>query len=231
MKQGLLLVDKPEGWTSFDVVNYVRKIVAASENKKPKNVKVGHSGTLDPFATGLLILLIGKEFTRKASLYTKKDKVYEFSICLGKSSATGDKTGEIVDVSGKIPTKDEIKEVLSKFTGEIQQTPPQYSAIKVKGKKAYEIARSGETVYLEARNVRVYSLELMKYDYPKVYLKTEVSSGTYVRSLAEDIGVALGTGAYTDSLRRTSIDVFSVDSSVDPKNLTQDNLEQFIKSE
>jgi tRNA pseudouridine55 synthase len=139
--QGILLVDKPAGWTSFDVVNYVRKKVAQAEGKKPKNVKVGHTGTLDPFATGLLIVLIGKDYTKRAAEFSKLDKTYEVTMCLGKTSSTGDPEGEIIPVSGKKPTLEELQAAVVKFTDQIEQTPPIYSAVKVGGQRAYKLAR------------------------------------------------------------------------------------------
>jgi tRNA pseudouridine55 synthase len=136
--QGILLIDKPSGWTSFDVVNYVRKQVAAIEGKKPKNCKVGHTGTLDPLATGLLVLLVGKEYTRRAAELSKHDKTYEVVIKLGETSTTGDDEGEKTPVNSHIPSEKEILEALKKFTGDIMQTPPAYSAIKINGQKAYD---------------------------------------------------------------------------------------------
>ncbi|HET7320425.1 MAG TPA: hypothetical protein VFI84_02455, partial [Candidatus Saccharimonadales bacterium] len=138
--QGILLVDKPAGWTSFDVVNYVRKIVATAEGKKPKNTKVGHTGTLDPFATGLLVLLVGKEYTRKAGKLSKADKTYEVTMRLGQVSTTGDPEGMITEVDGLQPSREDLENVLLKFTGVIEQIPPAYSAIKVNGQRAYKLA-------------------------------------------------------------------------------------------
>jgi len=226
--QGLLLIDKPVDWTSFDAVNYVRRIVAGVEDKKPKNVKVGHSGTLDPFATGLLLLFIGKNYTRKAQEFTKLDKTYELTMELGSVSTTGDTEGEIVKQSDNVPSIDEIKEVLNKYRGEIDQKPPIYSAIKVNGQRAYKLAREGKIPDLEPRKVSINTLEILKYDYPKLDLVTNVSSGTYIRSLVEDIGKDLNTGAYTSVLRRTSIGTFKLDKAVTPKSLTSENLNDLV---
>lgn len=213
--QGLLLVDKPEGWTSFDVVNYVRKIVAQSEGKKPKHVKVGHAGTLDPFATGLLVLLIGKEYTRRAGELSKLDKTYEMTMRLGATSSTGDPEGKITpaSVSGTAPTEEALLEVMERFKGQISQVPPAYSAVKIGGQRAYKLARAGKEVNIEPRTVTINRLELTGYKYPEAKLVANVSSGTYIRSLVEDIGKALGTGAYTNSLRRTLIADFSISKS------------------
>src|SRR4051812_24891055 len=128
--QGILLVDKPADWTSFDVVNYVRKQVAKAEGKRPKELKVGHAGTLDPFATGLLIVLVGKQNTKRAGEFSKLDKSYEVTMMLGFISSTGDPEGQITPVSNKKPTQSELEAVLKKFTGQIEQIPPAYSAIK-----------------------------------------------------------------------------------------------------
>jgi tRNA pseudouridine55 synthase len=208
--QGLLLVDKPAGWTSFDVVNYVRRQVATAEGKKPKHVKVGHTGTLDPFATGLLILLIGKDYTRRAGEFSKLDKTYEVTMRLGQTSTTGDPEGEICAVSDKVPTEADVKAALKQFVGEIMQTPPIYSAIKIDGQRAYKLARAGQEVKIEPRPVTINSLKLTSYTYPEVKFTADVSSGTYIRTLAEDLGHTLGTGAYTTQLRRTRVGEFSI---------------------
>jgi len=219
--QGILLVDKPAGWTSFDVVNYVRKQVAAAENKKPKQVKVGHAGTLDPFATGLLIVLVGKDYTRRAAEFSKLDKTYEVTMHLGQTSSTGDPEGEITPVSDTIPTQSDLKKALLEFTGKIMQTPPAYSAIKIDGQRAYKLARAGKTVTIEPRQVIIDRLELVDYKYPDVRLIAAVSSGTYIRSLVEDIGKTLGTGAYTTTLRRISIGEQNVNDAQPPGDLLQ----------
>lgn len=198
---GIVLIDKPSGMTSFGVVARVRRKRSERAGKK---VKVGHTGTLDPFATGLMILVIGKE-TKNAETYSKLDKVYEATIYLGKTSTTGDPEGELTKVSDRKPTEAEVVEALTKFKGEIQQTPPAFSAIKIDGERAYKLARAGEKVEMPVRTVTIHSLELVDYKYPEVRIKTHVSSGTYIRTLAEDIGKILETGAYCTQLRRTSI--------------------------
>ncbi|HVW22883.1 MAG TPA: tRNA pseudouridine(55) synthase TruB [Candidatus Saccharimonadales bacterium] len=218
--QGILLVDKPAGWTSFDVVNYVRRMVATAEGKKPKNVKVGHSGTLDPFATGLLLLLIGKDFTRRASEFSKLDKTYVLTAILGQTSSTGDPEGEITPGSKHQPTEEAIRAKLQLLTGGISQTPPAYSAIKVDGQRAYKLARAGKEVVIEPRQVTIHKFELVDYQYPELKLVADVSSGTYIRTLAEDLGRALGTGAYTKELRRISIGKYSVRDAQEVEKLT-----------
>lgn len=211
--EGILLVDKPVGWTSFDVVNYVRRKVASAEGKKPKNVKVGHTGTLDPLATGLLVLLVGKAYTRRASEFSKLDKTYEVTMKLGETSSTGDEEGDKTEVSARKPSLEHIQEAFKQFEGVISQTPPVYSAIKVNGERAYKLARKGDLPQLEAREVKINDLKLTRYNYPQIAFTAAVSSGTYIRSLVEDIGSKLGTGAYTKELRRTSVGEFSVDQA------------------
>ena len=206
---GILLIDKPSEMTSFGVVARVRRILSKQAGKK---VKVGHTGTLDPFATGLMILVIGKE-CRNAGRYTKLDKTYEATVRLGQISSTGDPEGEITDVSDRQPTREEIEQVLAQYTGEITQRPPIYSAIKVDGQRAYKLARDGQEVEIPTRQVMVHTLELIEYSYPEVKIRTHVSSGTYIRSLAEDIGNTLGTGAYCTQLRRTRISDWAVEQA------------------
>ena len=211
--QGILLVDKPTGWTSFDVVNYVRRLVATAEGKKPKAVKVGHTGTLDPFATGLLVLLIGKDYTRRAGEFSKLDKTYEATMRLGATSTTGDPEGEIIPVDGRQPSLSELKKAAAQLTGVISQTPPAYSAIKIDGQRAYKLARAGKEVVMQPRQVTVNSLEVTGYDYPEAKFTADVSSGTYIRTLVEDLARALGTGAYTTALRRTRVGDFSIEDA------------------
>lgn len=222
--QGLLLIDKPKTWTSFDVVNYVRKMVAAVEGKKPKNCKVGHTGTLDPLATGLLVLLIGKEYTKMAGELSKQDKTYEVTMKLGEASTTLDDEGEKTAVSDTVPTEKAVLGALERLQGHIMQVPPQFSAMKVGGQRAYKLARKGEKVELEARPVTIQSNELTEYAYPYVRFSSRVSSGTYIRSLVEDLGDILKTGAYMSDLRRTEIGDFSLRDAVQVSELTRDRL-------
>jgi len=211
-EDSVLLIDKPAGMTSFGVVARVRRKLSQQLGKK---AKVGHTGTLDPFATGLMIIVTGKE-CRNAGTYSKLDKVYEAVIRLGQTSSTGDPEGELTEVSDLVPTKDEVTAALELFVGEIQQTPPIYSAIKINGQRAYKLAREGgtaETIEMPVRTVNVYSLELLDYIYPDIRIRVHVSSGTYIRTLAQDVGLQLGTGAYCPELRRTKIADFSIDDS------------------
>lgn len=217
--QGILLVDKPAGWTSFDVVNKVRYAVADKQGVKPKSIKVGHAGTLDPFATGLLIVLVGKDYTRRAGEFAKLDKTYEVTMRLGFGSSTGDPEGEITPFNNEQPTLKKIKEAAAEFVGTIEQTPPTYSAIKVDGQRAYKLARAGKEVTIEPRKVKINRLEVVDYSYPDIKLVADVSSGTYIRSLVEDIGRALGTSAYTGELRRTKIGPHPLSQARNIKNI------------
>lgn len=209
MNDGILLIDKPAGMTSFGVVARIRRILTKQAGKK---VKVGHTGTLDPFATGLMILVTGQE-CKNASAYSKLDKIYEATIRLGQTSTTGDPEGEIVDASQDRPSQGDIERVLTLFKGEIVQTPPMYSAIKVDGQRAYKLARAGHEVVIPTRTVTIHQLDLQGYTYPELKIRAHVSSGTYIRTLAEDIGKALGTGAYCTELRRTRIADWSIDEA------------------
>ncbi len=206
-----MLIDKPKGWTSFDVVAKIRgQLKAETAVKKPK---VGHTGTLDPLATGLLIIVVGS-YCKRAQEFSKLDKVYEAEVTLGQTSTTDDNEGNKIQKSDKRPSKDEVQQILNTFIGEQQQLPPAYSAIKVDGKRAYKLAREGKEVRMEPRTVAIYSIEKIIYDYPKIRFNVHVSSGTYIRSLARDIGEQLGTGAYLSGLSRTSVGNYKIEDSV-----------------
>lgn len=204
---GILLIDKPKGWTSFDVVAKVRGIIRRETGlKKPK---VGHTGTLDPLATGLLVLVVGK-YTKRVPELSKADKTYEVTMKLGEVSSTGDDEGEKTLVSDMQPSEKEVMRAVKGFVGDIEQIPPAYSAIKVNGQRAYKLARAGKEVKIEPRKVKIYEIDAIAYDYPAVRFTAKVSSGTYIRSLVEDIGKALGSGAYISDLRRTQVGEFSI---------------------
>ncbi len=203
----LLLIDKPKGITSHDVVDQLRKITGER--------RVGHAGTLDPNATGLLIVGVGRESTKKLGEITKNTtKTYEAEITLGATSDTDDAEGKIL--SNKVTKRlsdEDIKKILRQFEGEQMQIPPIYSAIKLKGKKAYELARKGKEVILEPRKITIHSIKLDEYNFPMLKITCEVSSGTYIRALARDIGKSLGTGAYLSELRRTKIGEFDIQNA------------------
>lgn len=218
---GILLIDKPIGLTSHDVVAKIRRILAnetRNTQHATRKIKVGHTGTLDPLASGLLILVLGS-YTKRAQEFSKLDKTYEVELTLGSVSKTGDSEGPIVVKSAKQPNKTEVEEVLKSFVGKIEQTPHAHSAVKVGGQRAYKLARAGKEPELKPRQVRVYRLQVTEYKYPKLSFTTEVSSGTYIRSLAEDIGKKLDTGAYVSALRRTKVGTYNVADAEIPDNL------------
>jgi len=264
-EEQIILIDKPAGISSFGVVAKVRGYL---RDKFGHKVKVGHTGTLDPFATGLLILLSGK-YTKRSSEFLKLDKVYEATLRLGYTSTTGDPEGEIVKTeesgagaflkhSEAFPTekpsdspdfynisplknsasKASIKNfseaehvikmtpresvysfkkapaplssVLKSFIGTISQTPPKFSAIKIDGQRAYKLARKGKDFEIPSRKIEIYSIDILEYNYPDLKIRVHCSSGTYIRTLAEDIGEKLGTGAYLTALRRIQIGDYSI---------------------
>lgn len=218
---GIVLIDKPKGWTSFDVVAKIRgEIKRESGIKKPK---VGHTGTLDPMATGLLIIVVGS-YTKRAQEYSKLDKTYEAELTLGYTSSTDDEEGEKTEISGKIPTRQEVEAALNNFIGEQLQLPPAFSAIKINGQRAYKIARKGKKVDMEPRQVVIYQITDIKYDYPKIKFTVAVSSGTYIRSLARDIGIKLDTGAYLSSLKRIKVGDFMLDEAIKIEKFTLDSV-------
>lgn len=203
---GVLVVDKPTGMTSHDVVQVVRRGTGIR--------RAGHTGTLDPRASGVLVILLGPA-VRLSEFVSASDKRYQATIRVGSSTDTYDSEGTITDHNSDIDVSEEqFNEILQQFTGEIEQVPPPYSAVKVKGRKAYELARRGEEVELKPRIINVYSLEVLEWDPPESVIDVYCSSGTYVRSLANDIGKALGTGAYLVGLRRTKSGRFTLRDAV-----------------
>lgn len=249
-----LLVDKPAGLSSFAVVARIRRILTEQMREEyikrglqpPKKAKVGHAGTLDPFATGLLICLLGKG-TKRAAEFLKKDKRYQATICLGKVSTTGDLEGEISECrfSGKhssgpslraaslwvaptsgtnipencIPNISQVQSVVQSFRGKIKQRVPTYSAVKINGRRAYDLARKGIEVEMPEREVEIYEISVVDYQWPYLKIDCKVSSGTYIRALGEDIGKALGVGGYLTELRRTEIGDFDVEDAVTLEDL------------
>ncbi len=262
----ILLVDKPAGISSFGVVSQVRRKLSEKAGyidtkgkdgvvrQKRKKVKVGHTGTLDPFATGLLILLIGKG-TKRAGEFLKLDKEYVATVKLGEVSSTGDREGEVMEyhpsqpsLSGtgvprarrrgsrapsssvvtsghprkeaelddevKTPDIDEVKEVVQNFIGEIEQRVPNFSAVKINGQRAYKLAREGKMVEMPVRKVKIYGIEILRYEWPELEIRCQVSSGTYIRTLGEDIGKALGVGGYLTALRRTQVGKYRIEDAV-----------------
>lgn len=212
-----LLIDKPKGMTSHDVVDCVRKITGEK--------RVGHGGTLDPNATGLLIVGVGREATKKlAEIAQNTKKTYEAEIVLGETRDTDDAEGKIISQSLSLKKKsEEVERVVNSFLGEQEQIPPAYSAIKLKGKKAYELARRGEIPELKPRTITVYEIEVNGYEWPILKITLTVSSGTYIRAIARDIGEKLGSGAYLQNLRRTQIGEYSVMNAYTVDQLLHEN--------
>jgi tRNA pseudouridine55 synthase len=208
----VLLIDKPLTWTSFQVVNKLRWEIKQRFNLK--NIKVGHAGTLDPLATGLLIICTGKQ-TKEIDTYQGQIKEYTGTITLGGTTPSYDLETEINETFSIDHISEELlKETTKQFIGEIQQKPPIFSAIKKDGKRLYELARKGETTEIKARTVTVSEFEITNINLPKVDFKVICSKGTYIRSLAFDFGNALNSGAHLSALRRTKIGDFSVDNSL-----------------
>jgi tRNA pseudouridine55 synthase len=212
VKGEILLVDKEIGWTSFDAVKTIRGSLQKAYNAR--RFKVGHAGTLDPLATGLLLICTGKA-TKTIDSLQAQDKVYTGSFFIGATTPSFDKETEI-DKSFPTNHIDEslLKKIASSFVGEIEQTPPIYSAIKIDGKRAYEYARKQETVKIKSRKVNIFRFEITKIELPEVYFEIKCSKGTYIRSLARDFGLALNSGAYLSSLRRTRIGNYSVENAL-----------------
>ena len=222
---GLLLINKPEGYSSFRVVSIVRGILRKASGQK--NIKVGHSGTLDPAATGLLVLAIGK-YTKKMPTLMKQPKEYLVEMALGSISSTGDKEGEVTSVSNKIPNTQDIKSALHKFTGSQMQVPPKFSAIKINGQRAYKLARKGQDFTPDARSIEIYKNTLVSYEYPVAVFESRVSSGTYIRTLVEDLGNYLGTGAYMSNLKRTKVGDYSLEQALSMEDINLEKIEKNI---
>ena len=213
---GFLIIDKEKGWTSHDVVAKARGILGIR--------KIGHLGTLDPNATGVLVLVIGKA-TKLVSSLIGCDKEYEAEIILGEVSDTFDADGVITKNNAHEVSLKDIESVLPEFCGTISQMPPIFSAIKIGGKKAYELARKGKIPELKPRAVSIYRLDMMSYEWPILRLLVSCSSGTYIRSLANDIGARLACGAYLSNLRRTRVGNFYLR---DAKKITEISKEYIV---
>ncbi len=202
----IILIDKPIGWTSFKVVHVIRKITGAK--------KVGHAGTLDPLATGLLILCTGKK-TKEITNFQDGEKTYTGTITLGKKTPSMDLETDVIEEKPfEGIKKADIEEVRNSFLGEILQTPPMYSALKVGGKTLYNLARKGKTVKREPRKVNISKFLIKKIDLPDIHFEIRCSKGTYIRVIANDLGEKLGTGGVLSSLRRTGIGEFSVKNAL-----------------
>ena len=221
MYKGILLIDKSHGITSHDVVDKLRRIL--------KIKKIGHTGTLDPMATGLLVMLVG-EYTKRANEFIALDKEYFADITFGKTTETFDAEGIITDVSDTDSLSLEmIKDALSQFMGEFLQEPPMYSAVKVGGEKLYKLARQGKNIFRAPRPVHVYSFKIIEWKNPLLRLIIRCSKGTYIRSIAHNLGQSVGTGAYLSGLRRTLVGNYTIDDAHTLEEIeeaaNQDNLQ------
>ncbi len=216
MKQGIVVINKPNGITSHDVVDKVRR--------KFKMRRVGHAGTLDPLATGVLVMLLG-ESTKLFSKFVGFDKAYRATLILGTETTTADTEGKIIK---QLPFdhigENDIQQIFKKFLGESMQVPPMVSAVKIKGKKLYQLARQGVEVDRPARNIRIDRLELITFNLPEVEFYLECSKGTYVRQLAADIGKILGCGACISQIERTKVGSFSIDDAVKIEDLNESHI-------
>jgi tRNA pseudouridine55 synthase len=222
--EGLILLDKLPGMTSANAVDRVKRLL-------PKGVKIGHAGTLDPFASGLLILLVGRA-TRSCERVMSWSKSYVTSIRLDMSSPTHDtESPQIAPSAPLIPrSQQDIDIALSRFVGNIQQIPPVYSALKIRGKRACDRLRAGESVELSARTVRIHAIEVLEYVGPLLKVRIDCGRGTYIRAIARDLGQALGTGGMLTELRRTRIGEFPVEKAVTLERLTAQNISQHLIS-
>lgn len=205
LNEGILLVDKPKGKTSFSLVSALRK--------KTGIQKIGHAGTLDPFATGLMIMLIGKQFTRLSDQYLTQDKEYQCTVRLGITTDTYDCEGIITETSPIEPSLSDIEHALIQFNGTMSQIPPMFSAKKIKGQKLYELARRGISIERQPVSVTL-KTTLISYNYPNLELHIACSKGTYIRSLAYDLGRLLGCGAHLNELRRLKSGAFSIQQAI-----------------
>lgn len=223
LSSGFILVDKPVDITSHDVIDALRKIT----NIK----KIGHAGTLDPLATGLLIVAIGREATKEIDQLAKMTKEYEAVFTLGAETDTYDSLGQIIKTyTGEPMSSKTIATALSGFLGTQLQTPPMYSAKKINGKKLYELARQGQTIERQPQNITIANLTILKYAWPQLSLRINCTVGTYIRSLAFDLGRALECGAHMSALRRTKIGEYDITKAVKLSDLTADNWTSYLFS-
>lgn len=218
--EGILLIDKPVGMTSFGIVARLRKIL----NVK----KIGHAGTLDPFATGVMVMLVGRNYTKLSDTFLCQDKEYRAVMKLGETTDSYDCDGQVTSSSAHIPSTEDLHAAIEQFQGVIDQVPPMFSAKKIGGKKLYELARQGHTIERQAVQVNV-SIHLVEYAYPFVTIDVKCSKGTYIRSLAHDIGSKLSCGAHLTQLRRTRSGQYAIDGCV-PLDSSLDNILSALKT-
>ena len=222
--RGVLNVCKPAGRSSYDVIRRLKSVVPARDPHNGRRTAIGHAGTLDPMATGVLLLLLG-EATKVVGLLLKQPKTYEAEVLFGIRTDTDDVTGKTVEE--KPPPEVSAGQVCSalvQFTGRIMQTPPVFSALKLGGQPSYKLARTGRPVQTEPRPVTIHEIELLELTLPRARLRAIVSSGTYIRSLARDLGAALGTVATLSRLVRTRVGRFTIDDAADPAGITGENI-------
>lgn len=222
--EGILLIDKAKGRSSFSLIPVLRRMLGVK--------KIGHAGTLDPFATGVMVLLIGRNYTRLSDQFLCNDKEYEAEVRLGITTDTFDSEGKVTAESGHVPTLEEILSALKQFQGEVDQIPPMFSAKKRQGKKLYELARKGQEVEREAVKITLKS-EFLSYNYPYLHLRIACSKGTYIRTIAYDLGLLLGCGAHLTNLRRTKSGNFSLNQCITETDLTSPsfNIKEHLKYE
>lgn len=220
--QGVLNFDKPAGVSSARVVSRVKRLL-------PRGTKIGHAGTLDPFATGVLLLLVGKA-TKLCERLMDEPKQYHATVKLGSTTPTDDPESPATATDGALPVSEEsVRAALVSFVGEILQRPPAFSALKVAGRRAYALARAGQAVELRPRTVRVYGIELLDYEWPLARLRIDCGRGTYVRAIARDLGESLGVGGHLTQLRRTRIGPFDATTAVPPETLEADGVEAHLR--
>ena len=219
---GILNLDKPVGFSSAKAVDRVKKLI-------PRTVKIGHAGTLDPFATGVLLLLVGKA-TRLCESLMDSPKQYEATVRFGETSDTDDPTGHLQPYAfEKIPTLDQITAALPAFIGEVEQLPPTFSALRIGGHRAYALARAGKPVPVQPRKVKIYNIELISYVWPDLAIRIDCGRGVYIRSIARDLGKQLDAGGHLHTLRRTKVGRFDVNDSQVLANLTKENVEGYLQ--
>jgi tRNA pseudouridine55 synthase len=220
--EGVINLDKPAGLSSARVVARVKRLL-------PRGVKIGHAGTLDPFATGVLLLLVGKA-TRSCEKLMGERKGYEAVVRLGARSATDDPEGPVEELPDVRPVgEEEVRRAVGGFVGQIQQRPPVFSAMKVGGQRAYKLARAGETPEMRARTVTVYDARVVEYTWPSVRLRVECGRGTYIRAIARDLGELLGVGGYLTELRRTFVGRFHVGEGVSLERIAAEGVEKYLQ--
>jgi len=212
--KGFLLINKPRGSTSFSLVRTLRRRLDVK--------KVGHAGTLDPFATGVMILLVGRDYTRLSDKFLTQDKEYIAKLHLGITTDSFDCDGAITEENDSVPTKEAVEEAITHFQGTVEQVPPMFSAKKVNGKKLYELARKGVEIERKAVSVEM-KTKLLSYEYPYMEIKVSCSKGTYIRSIADDLGKKLGCGAHLCELTRTKAGSYTIEQCLDGSLLEDPN--------